>query len=137
MVVVSVEMGTNGEESQARIFISCGQGKKAGERDTAHAIAERLKALGFDPWIATEEQTLRGIKEHIFERLANSEYFLFVDFKREQIGSDCRGSLFSHQELALASYLGVDVIAFQETGVKLEGLLAFLGGNATPFEDRA
>jgi hypothetical protein len=30
----------------------------------------------------------------------------------------------------------VDVVAFQETGVKLEGLLAFIGGNATPFEDR-
>jgi hypothetical protein len=137
MLVQAPEMPTNKEELRARVFISCGQSKEADERVTAHAIAERLKALGFDPWIATEEQTLDGIKEHIFERLSNSEYFLFVDFKREQLGTACRGSLFSHQELALASYLGVDVVAFQETGVKLEGLLAFIGGNATPFGDRA
>lgn len=130
-------MPTNKEDLRARVFISCGQVEKAGERATAHAIAERLKALGFDPWIATEEQTLDGIKEHIFKRLGNSEYFLFVDFKREQLDDACRGSLFSHQELALASYLGVDVVAFQEAGVRLEGLLAFIGGNATPFEDRA
>lgn len=129
-------MPANKEDLRARVFISCGQGKESGERETAHAIAARLKALGFDPWIATEEQTLHGVKEHIFKRLADSEYFLFVDFKREQLGSDCRGSLFSHQELALASYLGVDVVAFQEAGVKLEGLLAFIGGNATPFMDR-
>jgi hypothetical protein len=61
MLVVASEMGTNREDLRARIFISCGQGKKAGERETAHAIAERLRALGFDPWIATEEQTLSGI----------------------------------------------------------------------------
>jgi hypothetical protein len=36
----------------------------------------------------------------------------------------------------LASYLGVDVLAFQEAGVKLEGLLAFIGGNAILFGDR-
>jgi len=131
-------MPTNKEELRARVFISCGQSKGFDERATANAIAERLKALGFEPFIATEQQTLNGIRDYIFERLSNSEYFLFVDFKRERLGDDdYRGSLFSHQELALASYLGIDVLAFQEAGVKLEGLLAFIGGNAIPFQDRA
>lgn len=128
----------NQDDPRARVFISCGQNIHSDERTTATAIAERLSALGFEPWIAVEAQTLEGIKEHIFERLSNSEYFIFVDFKREQLvnPNGCRGSLFSHQELALASYLGIDVLAFQESGVKLEGLLAFLGGNAIPFGDR-
>ncbi len=96
-----------------------------------------LEAIGFVPWIATEQQTLNGIKEHIFDTLTDSEYFLFVDFKREQLLNEHRGSLFSHQELAVASYLGVDVLAFRESGVRLEGLLSFIGGNAIQFDDRA
>jgi len=62
----------------------------------AKAVGARLEKLGFEPWIAVEEQTLSGIKEHIFEKLRNSEYFIFVDFKREELGTtgEHRGSLF-------------------------------------------
>jgi hypothetical protein len=52
------------------------------EVDIARAVAEKLRQLGLEPWIASEEQTLDGVKEHIFETLANSEYLIFVDFKR-------------------------------------------------------
>jgi hypothetical protein len=66
---------------------------------------------------------------------------VFVDFKREQLATSTptihRGSLFSHQELALASYLDIPLIAFQEDGVKTDdGILRFLQANATPFTDR-
>ena len=48
-----------------------------------------------------------------------------------------RGSLFSHQELALASYLDIPLLAFQEKGVKTDdGVLRFLQANATIFTDR-
>jgi hypothetical protein len=59
-------------------------------------------SLRFDAYIAVEEQTLRGLTENIFARLANSEYFLFDDFKRDRLegSNEHRGSLFSHQELA-------------------------------------
>ena len=80
-------------------------------KEQSPTLSQSLKALGFDPWIATEEQTLNGIKEHIFERLGDSEYFLFVYFKRERVGHDHCGSLFAHQELALASYLGTDSLS--------------------------
>jgi hypothetical protein len=48
-----------------------------------------------------------------------------------------RGSLFSHQELAVASYLDIPLLAFQEKGVKRDdGVLRFLQANAIPFTDR-
>jgi hypothetical protein len=129
------------EEPRARVFISCGQSKHSDEVATASGVAARLRELGFDPYVAVQEQSLRGLKENIFEQLSKSEYFIFVDFKREQLlGSDppaCRGSLFSHQELALAPFLDIPVLAFQELGVKNDdGILRFLQANATPFTDR-
>src|SRR2546425_642183 len=114
-------LGQSSIVPQARVFISCGQ--QPTEAAIAEAIAARLSALGFAPYIATKQQTLRGLKEEIFERLRAAEYFLFVDFKREGLvtGSPLsgffkkilhRGSLFTHQELAIAAYLDKEVIAF-------------------------
>jgi len=135
---------------RARVFISCGQSKESTEVETARSIAKRLQELGFDPYIAVEEQTLSGLRENLFRRLQDSEYFIFVDFKREKVvprghrrspirlsNLQHRGSLFSHQELAIASYLNIPVMAFQENGVKPDdGIIRFLQTNATPFSDR-
>jgi len=126
---------------RARVFLSCGQNKNTDEVSIATTIAGRLRELGFDPYIAVQEQTLRGIKENIFGQLAKSEYFIFVDFKREQLGDIVpavhRGSLFSHQELALASYLEIPILAMQESSVKKDdGILTFLQANCIPFSDR-
>jgi hypothetical protein len=131
----------NQEEVRARVFISCGQSKGSDEVTLARAIGERLRQLGFDHYIAVEEQSLSGLKENIFEQLRRSEYFIFVDFKREPLSHTSpplyRGSLFSHQELALASFLNLPVLAFQESGVKTDdGILRFLQANATQFSDR-
>jgi len=127
------------ESAPARVFISCGQAKGSDEVETAAKIGRRLEELGFEYYIAVQEQTLRGLKENIFGQLENSEYFIFVDFKREQFkdSPECRGSLFSHQEIAIASYLDITVLAFQESGVKPDdGILQFLQANATRFTDR-
>jgi hypothetical protein len=124
---------------RARVFISCGQSKKSDEAQVASEIGARLRELGFDPYIAVAEQTLRGLKENVFEQLRKSEYFLFVDFKRELLGDSPfhRGSLFSHQELAIASLLDIEVAAFQEKGVKpLDGLMQFLQANTIEFTDK-
>jgi hypothetical protein len=125
-------------QRRARIFISCGQNKYSNEVAIANQIVARLEKLGFAPYIAVEEQTLRGLKGNIFRQLRRSEYFIFVDFKREKLeGEDAyRGSLFSHQELALASYLDIEVLALQEDGVKKnDGILGFLQTNAIRFTD--
>jgi hypothetical protein len=124
----------------ARVFISCGQNKDTNEASIAKEISERLLRLGFDPYIGVQEQTLRGLKENIFRQLSKSEYFIFVDFRRDRIGNtdppEYKGSLFSHQELALASYLDIPVLALQESGVqKFDGILGFLQANAIPFNE--
>ena len=120
---------------KARVFISCGQSSD-GERKAAAAIAELFVELGFDPYVAIQEQSLRGLTENIFALLEQSEYFLFVDFRREQLLPDSyRGSLFSHQELAIASYLDLPFMGFRQTGVRLEGVLGFLQGNCVEFQD--
>lgn len=134
-------------ERRARVFISCGQTKNSEELNTAEKIRERLEDLGFEPYIAVEEQTLLGLTENIFPRLRDSEYFIFVDFKREKLvprgraansrNLPRRGSLFSHQELAVASFLKLPLLAFQEKGVKQDdGILRFLQANAKLFTDR-
>lgn len=129
-------------QPRAKVFISCGQTRDSDEIEIAHRISERLSQLGYDPYIAGEEQTLRGVKENIFGQLETSEYLIFVDFRREKLVTEgepvWRGSLFSHQELALASYFDIPVLAFQERGVKREdGLMRFLQANSTQFSDRS
>lgn len=129
-------MTEHGTQRRARVFISCGQNKETNEAMIAGQIRERLEKLGFEPYIAVEEQTLRGLKENIFHQLSSSEYFLFVDFKRDKFENEdvYRGSLFSHQELALASYLNIEVLAFREAGVKTEdGIMRFLQANTIQF----
>jgi hypothetical protein len=114
---------------RARVFISCGQNQLTDEVAVAQGIATRLNQLGFDSYIAVQEQTLRGLVENIFGRLAASEYLVFIDFMREQLADspDHRGSLFSHQELAVAAFLELDVAAFQEIGVRrLDGMIRFV-----------
>ncbi len=130
------------DETKAKIFISCGQQKGSNEVEIVQSIKERLDRLGYDPYIAVEEQTLKGVKENILSQLETSEYFLFIDFKREQIAAGnaelvYRGSLFSHQELAISSFLDLPVVAFQEKGVKSDdGILKFIQANCVPFTNR-
>ena len=92
-------------QNPARIFISCGQQENTGERKIANDICQKLIEMGFEVYVATQEQSPKGIKENIFWRLDESEYLIFIDFKREQLVSgEYKGSLFSHQELAIATY---------------------------------
>lgn len=132
---------------RARVFISCGQQKGTDEVEIARRVFEKLEKMGFEPYIAVEEFSLKGVKENIFQRLSESEYFIFIDFKRERlfkqkngnfenIGKH-RGSLFSHQELAIATFLDIEALAFQEEGVKEDdGILKFIQANCIKFKDR-
>ena len=82
--------------SAARIFVSCGQSKNSDEVEIVAGIEAELKLLGFEPWIAVENQTLSGIQEFVFDALKNSEYFIFLDFKRERLdGRAFAGARFS------------------------------------------
>jgi hypothetical protein len=124
----------------SRVFICCGQ---ASEIEDAIRVRELLESLGFEPYIAAQVHSPRALRENIFNQLRNTEYFLFIDFRREQIAQEkdldvYRGSLFSNQELAIASFLDLDILPFQENGVKpLDGMLGHLQLNAIHFSDRS
>jgi len=126
-------------ELRPKIFISCGQHSDE-ERGIARQIADELSKLGFEPYVAVVEQTVEGLKNNLFRQLETSEYFLFIDFKREPIAcsADHRGSLFTNQELAIASFLGLEAIGFQEVGVRqFDGMIGVMQFNAESFSDRS
>jgi hypothetical protein len=64
------------QKPKPRVFISCGQSSQNDERDIATRIGQLLERLGYDPYIAVVEKTLRGLKENLFARLSESEYCL-------------------------------------------------------------
>jgi hypothetical protein len=126
----------------ARIFISSGQ-RDDEERRITKELKNHLIELGYEPYVAIEEQSTRPLIENILNILKDSEYFLFVDFKREKIVTDMqvvefRGSLFTNQELAVAIYLHKEIIGFQEEKVrKLDGMLGAIQGNVESFKENA
>jgi hypothetical protein len=127
-----------------KIFISCGQNSEE-ERKIATEIKAWLEepARGYSAYIAIEAQNLYDINSAIVKELILSDYYIFIDFRRELIGwkklflREFRGSLFSHQELALAYNLGFDKVIFlQEDGVSSEGFLKYIQSNSRPFKKR-
>jgi hypothetical protein len=113
---------------KAQIFLSCGQNNDWGEEPIARAIKEKIETsgLGFDCFVASEEQDLDCLRDVIFKHLEESDYFIFVDFKREELLKNhgqkaiYRGSLYANQELAVASYLRFadNILLLQEEGVE-------------------
>ncbi len=121
--------------AKARVFISCGQGP--GEKDAPSKLRDLVKGLGFCPYLAIEVHTSEGLTEGIYQKLATADYFLFADFAREilQGTQNRRGSLFSNQELGIASFLHIDALPFLQEGVPLEGILKYIQGNHIEFSD--
>ena len=138
-----------GDKRRARVFVSCGQGNDE-ERNISSEIEFKLAELGYDPYVAINRRSTLSVLQNILDMLERCEYYLFVDFKREQLIVDSliftkdkekrivhRGSLFSNQELAVAIYLKKPLIAFQEDGVKdRDGMLSAIQGNVITFGNR-
>jgi hypothetical protein len=132
-------------EIRARVFVSCGQQDE--EMGIVDKIENLLREKHFEPYVARKQRSLKSLRENIFRELDDSEYFLFIDFKRESIGNlwqrlwrkcEKRGSLFTNQELAIAAFLDLDPIAFQQRGVKkLDGMMQALQLNCEEFENEA
>lgn len=129
------------EVSMTKIFVSCGQRKSTREIEVASKVCEIIKKRGFEVFLATETQSLGALTNCIYQEIEICEYFLFIDFKRDlcvdptgKSKSFYRGSLFSHQELAIASYLEKECLLFREKGMPLEGIQQFLVSNAIEFD---
>src|ERR1700681_1582447 len=108
----------------AQIFISCGQATPR-ERDAAARLKKALVEDGYRVYVAIQAQSIEDVNSGIIRQLERSDYYVFIDFGRESLswlGRESRGSLFTHQELAIAHRTGFEhVLFFQEDGVKLEG----------------
>lgn len=78
---------------KAQIFLSCVQDSE--ERPIAQAIKERIEhpdhGLGFDCFVASEQQDLTGLREIVFRYLEEADYFVFIDFRREELKKDKAG----------------------------------------------
>jgi hypothetical protein len=131
---------------RARVFVSCGQRSyrrspaPLQELAAARAVGRALSRLGFLPYIATDKQSLRGIVENVLFELHRSEYLVFVDFIRDEVKDPSkpserfRGSLFSHQELAIATDRGLEMLGFQEEGLdSRDGFVGYIQGNVYSF----
>lgn len=121
-----------------KVFISCGQANPK-EKEVAKKLEDWLRTEGFSPYVAIRTQSINDVNSGIIGNLKNSDYYIFIDFRREKIScfkKIYRGSLFTNQELAIAYYLGFDnAIFFQQTGVKRDGLLNYMISNSTLFND--
>ena len=122
----------------ARVFISCGQLKEHEKRAGTEIVAH-FESRGFETYFADRVHSAQGLTESIFEALRESEYFVFVNFRRERLGwkKRWRGSLFVNQEIAIATFLEIPTIGFVETGVVREGVADYHIHNAVEFSDAA
>ncbi len=120
---------------KARVFISCGQ-RTEREENIGLEVDSYFRERDFETYFAKKVHSPKALTEHIFAYLKESEYFVFIDFKREKIeSSEFRGSLFVNQEIAIATFLKLQGIGFLEKGVKREGILNYQIYNAFPFKD--
>jgi hypothetical protein len=133
-------------DERAKLFLSCGQNPKYEELDWGKKVASVLgpKKIGFDVFFAPTTQDSKSLTQVIFRELEESDYYVLIDFRREKLVPPFheksvyhRGSLFAHQEFALACYLGLDLAPFREEGVEpLTGVVGAVMGNAIAFNNR-
>lgn len=125
-----------------KVFISCGQANDE-ERQIASQVRSWLNNRGLQPYLAIETQSIQDVNSSIVGNLKTSDYYIFIDFAREQIGTSkngnpiFRGSLFTHQELAIAYILEFqEVLYLQQDNVNLEGIGKYLLSNAIKFKSK-
>lgn len=107
---------------KARVFISCGQYSDE-EKKYGLKLANYFRTRGFDPYFAEEIQTPEMLTNSIFESLKKSEYFISINFSRNESNV---GSLFVQQEFAIAVFLGIEMISFQKGDIKFDGMGKYL-----------
>lgn len=132
---------TDNNGHKATVFISCGMANKE-EKDFAKRLKDFLNDLSkeYKVFISSEQHTLEGVNEHLIKKLKESDYYVFVDLKREKLsdGNDHRGSLYTHQELAWAYVLGLKDVLFlrqKDDAFKTEGLLKYWLCNPIDFNN--
>jgi len=120
---------------KARVFISCGQ-RTEKEKQIGRSVEAYFKGRGFETYFAELVHSSEALTENIFRFLAESEYFIFIDFRRDGLANgNFRGSLFVNQEIAIATFLKINGLGFIEKDVAREGILQYQIYNAIIFSD--
>lgn len=120
---------------KARVFISCGQATDR-EKNIGLEVERHFRSRGFETYFAEKVHSPEGLTEHIFKFLKESEYFVFIDFRRSKLSeTESRGSLFVGQEIGIATFLKIPGLGFLEKGIRREGILNYQIHNAFYFED--
>ena len=123
---------------KARVFISCGQAGND-EQHVATELRNWFESEGYEPYVATEVQTILDLNAGIIRELKYSDYYIFINFPREQFNDSngkpkYRGSLYSHQELAIAYALGFErMLIINHENVYHEGVQKFIVSNTPCF----
>ena len=116
----------------AVVFLSCGQ--RPGEKELAREIQQMIERE-FKPMKCYNADLVQGFDDvmSITEQLARSDYYLFVDFKRDD--DPVPISVFTHQEFALARDWQInEMLAFQEEGLTSHGMLRYVLAHPTQFK---
>lgn len=123
----------------AKIFISCGQDSEP-ERIAAREAGSWLQSQGFDPYVAVTVQSIPDLNKGIIDEIKRSDYYLFINFRRELISQGSgdpifRGSLYTNQELAIAYALGFqDMIFLNQKFAERRGLFGTIVSNSLEFD---
>lgn len=119
----------------ARVFISCGQ-RDEQEKTIGLAIANFFREKNFETYFAESVHSPETLTENIFKFPNQSEYFVYIDFKRDKLEGkgEYRGSLFVNQEIAIATFLGLEGIGFRQEDTLREGIEGYHIYNAFPFK---
>lgn len=101
-------------------------------------IADKIRRLlegptfGLKVFVARTTNNLYSLNEDVLTRLGDADYFLFVNFHRRVDGFP--GSLYSHQELAMAIALGHrQLLVFSERDAPNLGIIQFMVQNRPKF----
>jgi len=112
--------------------LSCGQDDR--ELEIADKVRRLLEGppFGLTVFVARTTNNLYSLNEEVLTRLAYADYFLFVNFHRKVDGFP--GSLYSHQELAMALALGHrQLLDFSERDAPNLGVIQFMVQNRPKF----
>jgi hypothetical protein len=113
------------------VFLSCGQNDR--ELRIAGTVGRLLREeFRLEVFIARGTNNLYSLNEDVLTRLAYADYFIFINFQRE--ADAFPGSIYSHQELAMALALGHRrLLVFSETGAPNAGIVQFMVPNRPRF----
>jgi len=101
-------------------------------------VANRIKSLletpsiGLKVYVAAATNNLYSLNNDVIEKLAYADYVIFVNFCRK--GEPFPGSIYSHQELAIALALGhKSMLLYTEVDAPKMGIMNFMVLNRPPF----